>query len=129
MVTYYRNVLGEKGNLVFEVPPTYMFEMGRFREETMAFPPGVTVKDYTFSGSAGYPNPDNGGTPERFPTIIQIVPPPSTRARPNRRRSAARPHFGRTGLIMMCAPAVPGSMSHGRPGAGLMANPVVSPVA
>ena len=42
LVAYYRNVLGEKGNLVFEVPPTYMFEMGRFREETMAFPPGVT---------------------------------------------------------------------------------------
>ncbi|MBP7776616.1 MAG: hypothetical protein KA371_05765 [Acidobacteria bacterium] len=80
LVAYYRNVLGEKGNLVFEVPPTYMFEMGRFREETMAFPPGVTVKDYTFSGSAGYPNPENGGTPERFPTIIQIVPPPSTGA-------------------------------------------------
>lgn len=78
MVTYYRNVLGEKGNMVFDVPPTYMFEMGRFREETMAFPPGVTIKDYTFSGSAGYPNPQSGAAPERFPTIIQIVPPPAT---------------------------------------------------
>lgn len=77
MVNYYRNVLKEKGNLVFEIPPTHAFEIGRFREETMAFPPGVTVKDYTFSGSAGYPNPRPGQQPERFPTIIQIVPAPA----------------------------------------------------
>ncbi len=77
MVTYYRNVLREKGNLVFDVPPTHVFEIGRFREETMAFPPGVTVKDYTFSGSAGYPNPRPGQQPERFPTLLQIVPAPA----------------------------------------------------
>ncbi len=77
MVAYYRSVLKEKGNLVFEVPPTHVFEMGRFREETMAFPPGVTVKDYTFSGSGGYPNPKPGATPERFPTLVQIVAPPA----------------------------------------------------
>ena len=77
LVNYYRSVLKDKGNVVFEVPPTHTFEIGRFREETMAFPPGVTVKDYTFSGSAGYPNPKPGATPERFPTLIQIVPPPA----------------------------------------------------
>jgi hypothetical protein len=77
MVTYYRNVLKERGDLVFEVPATHTFEMGRFREETMAFPPGVTVKDYTFGGSAGYPNPRPGTQPDRFPTLIQIVPPPA----------------------------------------------------
>lgn len=76
MVTYYRNVTKEKGDLVFEVPPTHVFEVARFREETMAFPPTVTVKDYTFSGSAGYPNPRPGTQPDRFPTLIQIVPPP-----------------------------------------------------
>lgn len=80
MVNYYRNVLKEKGNLVFEVPPTHVFEVGRFREETMAFPPGVTVKDYTFSGSAGYPNPRPGQQPARFPTLIQIVPLPAAPA-------------------------------------------------
>lgn len=80
MVNYYRNVLKEKGNLVFEVPATHVFEIGRFREETMAFPPGVTVKDYTFSGSAGYPNPRPGQQPERFPTLIQIVPLPAATA-------------------------------------------------
>ena len=77
MVAYYRTVLKEKGNLVFEVPPTHMFEIGRFREETMAFPPGVTVKDYTFGGSAGFPNPKPGTAPERFPTLVQIVPAPA----------------------------------------------------
>ncbi len=79
LVTYYRNLLKERGNLVFEVPPTHIFETGRFRDETMAFPPSVTIKDYTFNGSAGYPNPTPGARPERFPTVIQIVPaPPGT---------------------------------------------------
>jgi hypothetical protein len=79
LVTYYRNLLKERGNLVFEAPPTHMFETGRFRDETMAFPPSVTIKDFTFSGSAGYPNPTVGGQPDRFPTVIQIVPaPPGT---------------------------------------------------
>jgi hypothetical protein len=74
IVTYYRTQLDERGNLVFREPPTHMFEVGRFREETMAFPPGVTVKDWTWGGSQGYPNPRRT-TPERFPTIIMIVPP------------------------------------------------------
>lgn len=79
LVTYYRNLLKERGNLVFEVPPTHVFEIGRFRDETMAFPPSVTIKDFTFSGSAGYPNPTPKGQPDRFPTVIQIVPaPPGT---------------------------------------------------
>jgi len=77
IVTYYRTQLDEKGNLVFKEPiPTHMFEVGRFREETMAFPPGVTVKDWSLSGSLGYPNARPGAKPARFPTIIMIVPPP-----------------------------------------------------
>src|SRR5262245_9096156 len=39
VVNYYRTQLDEKGNLVFKEPPAHMFEVGRFREETMAFPP------------------------------------------------------------------------------------------
>jgi hypothetical protein len=77
MVTYYRTALKARGDLLFESPPTHQFDIGRFREETMAFPPSVTVKDYTFGGSAGYPNPNRGTQPERFPTIIQIVPAPA----------------------------------------------------
>ena len=76
LVTYYRTQLKERGNLVFEEPPTHMFEIGRFREETMAFPPGVTIKDWTFAGSQGYPNPRRGVQPARFPSVIMIVPPP-----------------------------------------------------
>ena len=76
LVAYYRSVLKERGDLVFEQPPTHMFDVGRFRQETMAFPPGVTIKDWTWGGSGGYPNPQPGGQPARFPTIIMIVPPP-----------------------------------------------------
>jgi hypothetical protein len=75
VVMYYRTQLDERGSLVFKEPPTHMFEVGRFRDETMAFPPGVTVKDWTWGGSAGYLNPKPKGQPERFPTIVMIVPP------------------------------------------------------
>jgi hypothetical protein len=53
-----------------------MFDIGRYKEETMAFTPSVTVKDYTWAGAAGYINPKRGATPARFKTIIQIVPNP-----------------------------------------------------
>jgi hypothetical protein len=81
IVGYYRTTLNERGSLVFREPPTHMFEVGRFREQTMAFPPGVTVKDWTWGGSQGYPNPVLRGQPERFPTVIMIVPPPPGSAR------------------------------------------------
>jgi hypothetical protein len=74
IVNYYRNVLKQKGELIYEEPPIHEFDIGRFREETMAFPPSVTVKDYTWGGSAGYLNPKRGKEPARFKTIIQIVP-------------------------------------------------------
>ena len=77
IVNYYKIVLDTRGNLVFEAPATHMFEVGRFREEIMAFPPGVTVKDYTWNGSEGYLNPHAGVEPARFRTVVQIVPPPS----------------------------------------------------
>jgi hypothetical protein len=77
IVAFYKTVLKQRGELVFEEPPVHMFEVGRFREETMAFPPGVTVKDYTWGGSLGYLNPKRGAQPARFKTIIQIVPAPA----------------------------------------------------
>jgi hypothetical protein len=78
IVNYYKTVLKQKGELVYEEPGVHQFDIGRFREETMAFPPSVTVKDYTWGGSAGFLNPKRGQQPARFKTIIQIVPPPST---------------------------------------------------
>lgn len=77
IVNYYRTMLKQRGELVFEHPGTHVFETGRFREETMAFPPGVTVKDFAGTGSAGFPNPRPGTDPQRFATIIQIVPAPT----------------------------------------------------
>ena len=62
---------------MFEEPPMQMFEVGRLRDETMAFPPGITIKDWTWGGSQGYPNPKRGGQPSRFPTVLMIVPPPA----------------------------------------------------
>ena len=82
VVGYYQSVLDERGDLVFRDPATHMFTggpLGRYRDETMAFPPSVTVKDWTSGGSQGYPNVKLGAEPARFPTIIQIVPaPPGT---------------------------------------------------
>jgi len=76
LVAYYRTQLKEKGDEVYQQPATYMFQIGRFRDETMAFPPGVTIKDWTWGGSQGYPNPKRGVEPARFPTVIMIVPAP-----------------------------------------------------
>ena len=70
IVGYYRTALKQRGELVYEEPPIHMFDVGRFREETMAFPPGVTVKDYTWGGSAGYLNPKRGKQPTRFKTVF-----------------------------------------------------------
>ena len=74
IVNYYRTVLKQKGDLVYEEPPVHEFDIGKYREDTMAFPPSVTVKDYTWGGAAGYMNPKRGKQPARFKTIIQIVP-------------------------------------------------------
>jgi len=79
LVTYYRTVLKDKGDLVFQDPPTHMFEVGKFNNDTMSFPPGVTIKDFTSGGSQGYANPKPGAQPARFASVIMIVPvPPGT---------------------------------------------------
>ena len=74
LVNYYRTTLKQRGELVYEVPATHEFDVGKFNEDTMAFPPGVTIKDFQSDVSQGYPNPKPGAQPARFPTIIQIVP-------------------------------------------------------
>ena len=78
IVAFYREILKERGDLVFDAPATHVFDIGRFREDTMAFPPSVTIKDFQSEVSQGYPNPKPGGTPTRFPTVIQIVPVPAS---------------------------------------------------
>jgi hypothetical protein len=78
VVAYYRTTLKQRGELVFELPQIHMFEVGRFREETMVFPPGVTVKDYSPDGYVSFKTQ----TPVRFQTIIQFVPAPPATASP-----------------------------------------------
>lgn len=74
VVAYYRSVLKQKGELVFDEPATHQFDLGRFREESMGFPPSVTVKDYTWGGMKGYPNPKPGAEPASYLTVVQVVP-------------------------------------------------------
>ncbi len=74
LVNYYRTILKQRGELTFDVPATHEFDIGKFDEDRMAFPPGVVIKDFQSDVSPGYPNPKPGGQPARFPTIIQIVP-------------------------------------------------------
>jgi len=76
LVAYYRTLLKTKGTQLFDQPLTHSFEIGRYNEDTMAFPPGVTIKDYSAGTAGGYLNPKPGGQPERFPTVIQVVPAP-----------------------------------------------------
>jgi hypothetical protein len=76
IVTYYRTLLKEKGDLVYDQPAVQEFDIGKYREDAMAFPPSVTVKDYTTPGAPGYLQVTPGKPPQRFKTIIQIVPPP-----------------------------------------------------
>lgn len=76
IVVYYKTLLKEKGELVFDAPAAHLFEVGRFREETMAYPPGVTVKDYTWNGSEGYLHV-TGARGTRYRTVIQLVPLPA----------------------------------------------------
>ena len=76
LVAYYRTLLKNKGTQIFDQPLTHIFEVARYNESTMAFPPSVTIKDYASGGATGYLNPRPGAQPERFPTIIQIVPAP-----------------------------------------------------
>jgi hypothetical protein len=77
VLTFYRNALKQRGDVVFEEPATQIFEVGRFREENMAFPPSVVVKDYMWGNIGGYVNPKPGAQPARFATVIQIVPVPA----------------------------------------------------
>ncbi len=73
IVNYYKTTLKNGGRVIFQAPAMHQFDLGRFQEQTMAYPPSVVVKDYMWNGSTGYLHVD-GTTSRRFPTIIQIVP-------------------------------------------------------
>ena len=73
MVTYYKNLLKSGGREIYKTPGMQQFDLGKYQEDRMAFPPSVVVKDYASAGSLGY-LAINGTTEKRFRTIIQIVP-------------------------------------------------------
>jgi hypothetical protein len=78
MVAYYRQVLKDGGRELFKTPAMQQFDLGKFQDQTMSYPPSVVVKDYA-SGSNGatdgYLQVD-GTRQRRFKTIVQIVPMP-----------------------------------------------------
>lgn len=73
IVGYYKTILKNGGRTIFEAPAMQQWELGKFQEQTMAYPPSIVVKDYSWGGSAGYLFVD-GTKEKRFKTIIQIVP-------------------------------------------------------
>jgi hypothetical protein len=78
IITYYKNTLKTGGRELYKTPPMQQFDLGRFQDESMSYPPSVVVKDYTWNGSQGY-LAVSGTSEKRFKTIIQIVPPTATR--------------------------------------------------
>jgi hypothetical protein len=75
MVAYYRQVLKDGGRELFKAPAMQQFDLGKFQDQTMAYPPSVVVKDYASGTPEGYLQVD-GDRQRRFKTVIQIVPMP-----------------------------------------------------
>ena len=75
VVAYYRQTLKNGGREVYRAPAIQQWDLGRFQEERMVYPPSVVVKDYSAGTPAGYLFV-TGTTQKRYRTVIQIVPPP-----------------------------------------------------
>jgi hypothetical protein len=74
IVSFYRSALKSGGRELYKLPAMQQFDLGKFQEDTMAYPPSVVIKDYSSANSAGYLFV-SGTTEKRYRTIIQIVPP------------------------------------------------------
>ncbi|MEO8483058.1 MAG: hypothetical protein ABI634_12665 [Acidobacteriota bacterium] len=74
VLAFYRNALKNGGRELYKLPAMQQFDLGKFQEDTMAYPPSVVVKDYSSANSSGYLFV-SGTTEKRYRTIIQIVPP------------------------------------------------------
>ncbi len=75
VVGFYKSVLRNGGREIYKQPGVQQFELGRFRDDRMAYPPSVVVKDYAWNNSPGYLHV-SGTDAVRYPTVVQIVPPP-----------------------------------------------------
>ena len=80
VMTFYKNALKNSGRELYKVPAMQQFDLGKYQDDAMAYPPSVVVKDYTWNNSPGYLF-ISGTTEKRFKTIIQIVPPSAAPAR------------------------------------------------
>jgi hypothetical protein len=76
VVTYYRTVLKNGGREIYRTPGTHQFDLGRFDDNRMAYPPSIVIKDYAGGTAPGYLHA-SGTEEKRYRTIIQIVPPPA----------------------------------------------------
>jgi hypothetical protein len=74
VLAYYKQTLKDGGRELFKSPAMQQFDIGKYQEQTMSYPPSVVVKDYASSGS-GYLHVV-GVTEKHFRTVIQIVPAP-----------------------------------------------------
>ena len=68
------------GRQLYRTPAVHQFDLGRFDDQRMVFPPSVVVKDYSGGSGGGYLF-IREAKEQRFRTIIQIVPPPAAAAR------------------------------------------------
>lgn len=75
IVAYYKTTMKNGGRVLFQAPLMHQFDLGRYDEGAMAYPPSVVIKDYTWNGAEGYLHVA-GTTTKRYKTIIQIVPAP-----------------------------------------------------
>jgi hypothetical protein len=74
VVAFYKTQFRASGSEVFRAPAMHQFDLGPFRSDTMAYRPGVVVKDYAGTdASTGYLHV-TGVTEKRYRTVIQIVP-------------------------------------------------------
>jgi hypothetical protein len=77
VAAHFRATLMSGGRQVYRTPAVQQFDLGRFDDQRMAFPPSVVVKDYAAGPGGGYLF-IRDGKEQRFRTIIQIVPPAAT---------------------------------------------------
>ncbi len=78
VVTHFRTALRSSGRQLYRTPAIQQFDLGRFDDNQMVFPPSVVVKDYASQPGGGYLFVRDAAE-QRFRTIIQIVPPPAPR--------------------------------------------------
>jgi hypothetical protein len=79
VAAHFRTTLMTGGRQLYRTPAIHQFDLGRFDDQRMAYPPSVVVKDYATGTGGGYLFVRDA-TEQRFRTIIQIVPPPAAPA-------------------------------------------------